>query len=145
MLLLVLYYCSYKSKGKNTVEHRSVSNKDIVKYSGNTKKKNVNYHSEEDVEIDEDNMIRQSSGTSTTSLSMKDGKTEEKLQNNDQDIPPIEVKSRYSMKQVNCLFTDTMMGIADDHDSEDDSNATKWDSEPVMDAVIAGIDESMQL
>lgn len=123
----------YESQGSNTVEHRTVDSKDVSKYSGNARKKGVNYHSKEDIEVDRNKIIRKAQGESTTSLT-KENKKEEKITGKNSDIPPIETKSKYTLKLMKKLPR-VMIEGNEQQEMKLDEETTK------MDDVIAQYDE----
>ena len=104
LLLLLLLLLSYKKKGKDTIEHRSVNNSDVTKYSGkSTDSKQIGFKSEEDIEVDDDNkIIKQSQGKSSTTLT-KTVDSEEDDNTEEDDIPPIETISVYKLRLKKCL------------------------------------------
>lgn len=92
----------YKKKGKDTVEHRTVSSKDVLKYAGKGSKKRIEFSSSEDIKVDENRIIKEAHGESKTSLT-KENKKEEKVTGKNEDIPPIETKSVYTLKLKKCV------------------------------------------
>lgn len=138
-MYICIYVYSFQQKGSHTIERRIISKRDVSKYAGKVRKNKVDHDSEQEIDIDENNVIHESRGTSKTSLS-SENKREEKMaaptDNKDNDIPPIQVKSKYTLKLVECRSTANVMSI-------DEDTARKWDYGPTMDDMMAKIDERM--
>ena len=124
--------CRYTEEGDRIVEHRFVNSTDVSQYSGKgTNRANVDHQSTEDIEVDEDGVVHYSHGESSTSLAKRVDEEEENNEDSDneeQDIPPIEAKSVYTLRLKQCMAATRTEGI--------------WKEEPIEDSLMARLDKS---
>ena len=125
--------CRYSEEGDKTVEHRFVNSTDVSQYSGKgTNRANVDHQSTEDIEVDKDGVVHYSHGESSTSLAKtvdeEEQENDEDSDNEEQDIPPIEARSVYTLRLKQCIAATSTEG--------------SWKEEPIEDSLMARLNES---
>lgn len=92
---------------------------DVEKYAGNENKNGISVESEEDIELDKNNIIQESHGVSRMSVTKKDDSEEDEgADAQEADIPPIETKSTYTLRLIECLTSVKMLEYVSEQDSD---------------------------
>ena len=120
---------------------------DVFEYSGDVPKKNIGYHIEEDVEVDDEKTVYRSRGTGYVALAPHSIAQEEeesmvKEEATDEDIPPLETEISYDLELISCNQDEEQrdgtsgskskrsnlhMKARLDHNSVVDTLLAKWD------------------
>ena len=126
---------------------------DVFEYSGDVPKKNIGYHKEEDVEVDDEKTVYRSRGTGYVALAPHSIAQEEeesmvKEETFDQDIPPLETEIFYDLELISCNQDEEQrdstsgskskrsMKARLDHNSVVDNLLARWDQGSVVNYFI---------
>ena len=108
--IFFIYSNSYAQKNGKKIQHRIVNKTDIEEFSGEVSWETVDFQLEEDIVVDEQRIIHRSHGQGRVALSSETNEageeedfTEEGPGYVDQDIPPMETVSSYTLELQECI------------------------------------------
>ena len=144
------FFNSYDKKGNGILQHRIVGRTDVIEFSGQASKQAIDFHTQEDIEVDQRHIILHSHGEGRVSLvpevSENDNEAEEDLEGSgitDQDIPPLETNTVYNLELQECTSISDYEDInsSDKFSSRTSHNAKRWANNVVKDGLMAKWDQ----